>query len=870
MPAESASAGTRGARDCPLAPNPLPFPMSPAPRFLACLAALMPVLLQASYYDLTRNTKEAQEVVTYDVRYPYWTKSIYAATYPGHSRSKEGWIAPYYGGIVSDKDGPTQLIQFASWQMGGKGAPGTGIDFVHAGRHMSWERSTWEGSSGGIKGKWPNDEFKPGQWYRFVHRVWTPAASTPHLGYAGIWMKSLETGEWHHLATFKFPAELTGFNNMGGFNEFITDGASETNAVEFRNSYAKRSGKWVSEAEFSAINHKEDTIRLIPSEDRRSITLETTRTPKDPATKRHTVIPTVRQKATLAQPETPDFFDAPKLVSPSAEGFGRRLLVSWKHDPKAAPQLGYSVELLDGDKVVASATENDPLARQAVLEVPGRIDGIPSVRIRLTDIFGGATAPASIPVTLAKPLPARNLASSAAPGLSYRYYESAKPDDWRTLPDFDKLTPARQGVVATPELSPRLKRTGYAFDFSGYLRVPEDGLYTFNLVAACGAKLIIDDTTVIDADGYHSISNTAGAVALRAGYHKIRLPYYQGARQFLQADDFLQLTWSGPRFENAPVGVDALRRETSSGEPVANLTARPAGAGGINLELSTKVSRGKSKVERVEYYATNAEFDYFSAQGARSLEYLLAENTDPAAPTPAVLWGGKNRSLRARLVYSGNRTVDSAPVVLPDAPPPPSGKDALKLSALEHHLYPPAFSEDKGVITLAGESMNLLTRPVTGDCTIVARLVDITPDKAQADGTTPQDASNWYSGIILRNNVNERPGEPLGGADIPFSAVMGTSNRQTRHCDSTMINGAGNQPSGNVGGDHRWFKIERKGVEFTTSISKDGKEWKVIKTVSLPKATETMEAGFVHYAIPCATPRVHWAKFDNFSITPAK
>jgi hypothetical protein len=111
------------------------------------LLALLPVASNAAYFDLTRETKDAQQCVTFDARYPYWTNGIYIATYPGHSRSKEGWIAPYYGGIVSDKSGDSQLIQYASWQMGGNGAPASGIDFVHAGPHMSWQRSTWEGSS---------------------------------------------------------------------------------------------------------------------------------------------------------------------------------------------------------------------------------------------------------------------------------------------------------------------------------------------------------------------------------------------------------------------------------------------------------------------------------------------------------------------------------------------------------------------------------------------------------------------------------------------------------------------------------------------------------------------------------------------------
>jgi hypothetical protein len=107
----------------------------------------------------------------------------------------------------------------------------------------------------------------------------------------------------------------------------------------------------------------------------------------------------------------------------------------------------------------------------------------------------------------------------------------------------------------------------------------------------------------------------------------------------------------------------------------------------------------------------------------------------------------------------------------------------------------------------------------------------------------------------------------LGGAEIPFIALFGSADGATRHCDSSMINGAGNQPSGDVGHDSKWFKLTRKGAELAAYISKDGKEWKLVKTAAIPKMKEQIEVGFVHYAIPCPTPYIHWARFDNISIS---
>ena len=838
---------------------------------LALALALAAPAARASYFSLTQDTKDAQQCITYDVRYPYWTEHIYIATYPGNSRSKEGWIAPYYGGVVSNLRGEPTLIQYASWQMGGKDAPASGIDFVHAGPHMSWARSTWEGSSGGIKGLWPPSEFKPKEWYRFVNRVWTPVAATPHVGYAGVWMKNIATNEWHHLATFKFPAELTGFNSMGGFCEYITGDATKTCAAEFRNVYAMRHDEWNSEAEFSAFNHKEDIVQLSQSNDKSSVLLETTRTPQDPQTRKYTVLPVVTQKVKLNQPKVPAFFDPLAITAVSAEALGKRCVVRWQVPAKASPQLGYSVVLLDGVTVIATSAENDPDARQCVLEMSPSSQR-PQARIYITDIFGRTSQPVILPISRAVPLASR-AATPLVPGLTYRYFESAKPGDWQAIPEMAKLTPKREGVVATPDLTPRLSRTGYAFEFAGFLRVPAAGLYAFNLVSACGSKLILDDKTVIDSNGYHSIARIPGTVALSPGLHKISIPYFQGDRQYQQADDFLQLSWSGPDFAEQPIPFSAFFREAAGtdNEPKVVVKAAQLRESEINLSLSCDVTPNQLAVERVEYYASNPDFDYYSAQGASGAEYFLGASKTPGEAMPAVIWGGGHQWVRARLIYNKNHSIDSAPLVMPEVPPIPAETaryGPFQLTQLEHHLYPMACTADADSVTLVGDSMGLLTRPLTGDGTIIAHLAEITSDQKQADGTELMDANNWFAGVIMRDTLSARPGEPLGGSHIPYAAVMGSAGRQTRYCDSTMINGAGNQPA-TAADAYPWFKIERKGADFTLSNSADGDHWKPVKTVTLPKMAATLNAGFVIYSIPCATNRVHWAKFDHVSLTPS-
>jgi hypothetical protein len=283
------------------------------------------------------------------------------------------------------------------------------------------------------------------------------------------------------------------------------------------------------------------------------------------------------------------------------------------------------------------------------------------------------------------------------------------------------------------------------------------------------------------------------------------------------------------------------------------------------LLLSAEVSPGTA-VERIEYYAYNPHFDYYSAQGAMGADYLLATATDPAAATPAVVWGGGG-SLRARIVYGKGLTVDSPPLPLPAARTRDLTYGPYQLTELEHHLYPMACTADADSITLVGDSMGLLTKPLVGDGRVTARLAEITSNQPQADGTTLMDDQNWYAGIIIRDRLDATPGEPLGGDKVPYAAVLGAANGHTRYCDSTMINGAGNQPA-NAGRGTRWFRIERKGSTFTLFHSADGTDWKTIKSVDLPKMSPTAQAGFVIYSIPCATNKVHWAKFDHISIQP--
>ncbi len=76
------------------------------------------------------------------------------------------------------------------------------------------------------------------------------------------------------------------------------------------------------------------------------------------------------------------------------------------------------------------------------------------------------------------------------PGLVYRGYEG----EWNFVPDFDRVPLATTGIAANFDVGVATRRESVGLEFSGYLRVPADGLYTFHLESDDGSLLFLDDS----------------------------------------------------------------------------------------------------------------------------------------------------------------------------------------------------------------------------------------------------------------------------------------------------------------------------------------------------------------------------------------
>jgi signal transduction histidine kinase len=79
-------------------------------------------------------------------------------------------------------------------------------------------------------------------------------------------------------------------------------------------------------------------------------------------------------------------------------------------------------------------------------------------------------------------------AAGASRGLSYRCFEG----DWNALPDFDRLTPGKAGVVSHFDVGVRSRPEYVAIQFEGFLDIPRAGSYTFYLNSDDGSQLFLD------------------------------------------------------------------------------------------------------------------------------------------------------------------------------------------------------------------------------------------------------------------------------------------------------------------------------------------------------------------------------------------
>ena len=124
-----------------------------------------------------------------------------------------------------------------------------------------------------------------------------------------------------------------------------------------------------------------------------------------------------------------------------------------------------------------------------------------------------------------------------APGLGFTYHEF--PGRVGRVAALDSFPPVRAGVTHLPALRGDERAEWYGYVFTGLLRVPAPGVYTFTLTSDDGSTLTIGEQVVVDHDGFHAIEARSGQAALAAGWHPITVRFFQAT-----GGEELRLRWA--------------------------------------------------------------------------------------------------------------------------------------------------------------------------------------------------------------------------------------------------------------------------------------------------------------------------------------
>lgn len=812
---------------------------------MICAAAWMSIQSSRAEYHAFDKADDLQ-AATQEVRWPYWAETTYNAIHSLKIHGKDGVNVYCYGGVpfaspgYPSKGNPASII-WSFWPP--KGMTGASVVPVFTGPNTYAPPHVGEGASGKTTGLWP--EMQTGTWYRFVMRIWKPADGSTDHGFAAQWFRDSKTGVWHHYATMRLPFAPERMEGLGGFIEDARNKNRKPRRTDYRNVYYLRNGAWISANHFNpSVRRKGERGKAELIENGSAAYFENCSSPDYSG---NLDFDAGKKRVSLDIKQSPKpSLDPITITKTQALASANRIAVNWEMAPTSSPQFAWIIEGFDNvngsGKPLFTKRDIDPSARFDCIEgVPGSVS---HVRLTITDVFDQKSAGMIIPVSKPTPSPTA-VVSNDLPGLNFCYYESPI----QSLRTWKPASPACSGSVAGIDLTPRLRREQYAFEFSGFINVPLPGLYVFTLRSADGSTLEIDGRSVIDHDGIHSPSDRSGAVVLSQGKHPVRLQYFFDKQVSKARDDIdqLSLRWSGPGFKERAVPASAWSNEPIPEAPQIAIIAPGSGTqiSSGSVSIRTKLGQNAQSIRKVRFYAD---------------DYCLGEDDSTPYEIETPLWIGNSIHLRARAFFGNQQSIDSPPCIVNTKA---SDTAPWKLSTASDHVVGYSGSAKDGNLHLTGDGLNLLTREIKGDCTLTAHVADL---PAGNGGNDSREAHpSWRAGIILRSTLDATPGSPLGNPKTPYAAAFSTVKGDTHFQNHTLRNGGGAHPSPKVGAQ-RWLRIQRRGNQFTTSVSTDGKSWQECSSTELADAPTTLHAGVFTYAATSGNTNVHRAIFEHVDL----
>jgi len=134
--------------------------------------------------------------------------------------------------------------------------------------------------------------------------------------------------------------------------------------------------------------------------------------------------------------------------------------------------------------------------------------------------------------------------------------------EFSAVPPAGTADVSKTAVVERVDIDPRTRDFHYALHFSGYIKVPTDGAWTFQTSSDDGSMLSIAGARVVNNDGLHGCVGVTGRVRLKAGLYPLEIGYFQAG-----GDQCLEVQVEGPGVSMQSLPRSMLRR-TAAGDVV--------------------------------------------------------------------------------------------------------------------------------------------------------------------------------------------------------------------------------------------------------------------------------------------------------------
>ncbi len=757
--------------------------------FLAVGLGVVPSTARADWYKAAM--ERSPDIVSVDVRWPYWPPGTYFALWNGNTAPAGGY---FYGGVAvagPGRDGSPEAQAKASrslvWSFWGNEAvyKGNRIRIECLGESTFGGVMSGEGTQAGLT---RNLAFlRPGQWYRMVLRTWQDAQTPETKGYLGWWIGDLQNNEWHLMGVVAIPAKVTGVDCGACFCEVI--GPPGERVIERRLAYHRVNGAWRKADTLQEINGSLHHFKIVDKGT--AFRYSSARTPED------AIKDGIAGKTELTLTNQPD---QPSLGQPvagqvQAVGFKGQVAVSWTIPRTSTPQLTYRVELFAepeaGGRLLAESRGMGPAVRSHRLDAaePAR-----SVRLTVTDVYDQKTV-AVVPVAAVPAVAAAESGTTCRPGVQYSYYEAAADERWTTLPAVHTRQPLYSGVLNELDDTVSVGRSApYAFRYSGFLKVPADGLYVFDLRSCDGSRLRIDGKAVVDNDGCHSVNSQYATMALQRGLHPFELLYFRsadGAGNWLE--NKLRLAWEGPGIAARTVTASDLVCGSAPGLPFIRVQRNEIG--GV---IAPVAAANGHVLTRVELFCGKTRLAVLPPAGV-------------AGGYAALLPSGAN-TVWARLWYDQTASLDSPPIkcVVADAVSAP-----WQHSVMGEHGLPLGIDAQPDRVSMLGDCASFAYQTVAGDFDLSAKISAISR-------STRENGIMGNSLIGLLCSGQTRPqgtAEDFGLWSLAPMELRGTA------CDRDLeTSGLSRYAAGNAT-TRPWVRLVRRGNHLRAFSSTDGINW---------------------------------------------